>query len=123
MRGKRSVSYILLWFAVSWPQASAAAAPRQASHATLFEGARLIVGDASAPIASSAFLVEDDVFTRVGRQGEIPLPVGAARVDLSGKTVMPALVNVHGHVILAVTGFRFGRIASTAQVRNNDGVI
>lgn len=62
----------------------------------LFEGARLIAGDASAPVEQSAFLVERGVITRVGRKGEISAP-GATRVDLSGKTVMPTLINAHGH--------------------------
>src|SRR5437762_9669865 len=65
--------------------------------ATLFEGARLITGDGSAPIENSAFLVENTQFTRVGRRGQIPLPAGATRVDLSGKTVMPGKVDLHGH--------------------------
>ena len=66
--------------------------------ATLFEGARLIAGDGRAPIESSAFLVENNRFTRVGRKGEIQAPAGAARVDLSGKTVIPALVDAHSHI-------------------------
>src|SRR5687768_14557343 len=49
------------------------------------EGARLIVGDGSAPIENSAFVVEGDSFTWVGRRGERQPPQGAARVDLSGK--------------------------------------
>ena len=65
---------------------------------TVFEGARLIVGDGSAPIESSAFIVEDDRFTEVGRAGELPVPAGAARVDWTGKTVMPAKVDLHGHL-------------------------
>ena len=69
--------------------------------ATVFEGARLIVGDASAPIADSAFLVENGRFTAVGRKGQLKAPAGAARVDLTGKTVMPAIVDAHKH--LAVT--------------------
>jgi imidazolonepropionase-like amidohydrolase len=69
--------------------------------ATLFEGARLIVGDGSAPIADSAFLVENGRFTAVGRKGQLKAPAGAARVDLTGKTVMPAIVDAHKH--LAVT--------------------
>jgi hypothetical protein len=69
--------------------------------ATLFEGARLIVGDGSAPIADSAFLVENGRFTAVGRKGQIKAPAGAARVDLTGKTVMPAIIDAHKH--LAVT--------------------
>lgn len=63
----------------------------------LYEGARLIAGDGSAPIESSAFLVEDSTITRVGSKGEIEAPAGAARVDLTGKTVMPTLVDAHGH--------------------------
>ena len=64
---------------------------------TLFEGARLITGDGSAPIENSAFLVENTQFTRIGRRGQIPLPAGARRVDLTGKTVMPGKVDLHGH--------------------------
>jgi len=64
----------------------------------LFESARLIVGDGKAPIENSAFLVENNRFTRVGKKGEIQLPAGAVRVDLTGKTVMPALIDVHSHL-------------------------
>ncbi len=69
--------------------------------ATVFEGARLIVGDGSAPIADSAFLVENGRFTAVGRKGQLKAPAGAVRVDLTGKTVMPAIIDAHKH--LAVT--------------------
>src|SRR4029077_5211686 len=33
-----------------------------------------------------------------GRRGELQLPAGATRVDLTGKTVMPAMVDLHGHL-------------------------
>jgi imidazolonepropionase-like amidohydrolase len=66
--------------------------------ATWFENARLIVGDGSAAIESSAFLVEGDSFTWVGRKGERQPPAGANRVDLSGKTVIPALIDGHNHM-------------------------
>jgi len=65
---------------------------------TVFEGARLITGDGSAPIEDSAFIVQDSRFFGVGRRGEVQVPAGAARVDLTGKTVMPAKVDVHGHL-------------------------
>jgi imidazolonepropionase-like amidohydrolase len=80
-----------------------APASQGSTGAVLFEGARLIVGDASAPIESSAFLVENDTFTQVGRRGEVQVPAGVTRVDLSGKTVMPAIIEAHGHV-----GYRKG---------------
>jgi len=65
---------------------------------TVYEGARLITGDGSPPIESSAFIVENTRFTRVGRRGELQVPAGAARVDLTGKTVMPTKVDLHGHI-------------------------
>ena len=65
---------------------------------TVFEGARLITGDGSAPIENSAFIVENGRFTQVGRRGEVPVPAGAVRVDLTGKTVMPTMVDLHGHI-------------------------
>jgi len=73
-----------------------AQAPR--SGGVVYEGARLIVGDGGAPIEKSAFLVENGRITAVGRQGEVKTPAGAARVDLAGKTVMPAMINVHVHI-------------------------
>jgi imidazolonepropionase-like amidohydrolase len=64
----------------------------------LFEGARLIVGDRSAPIENSAFLVESSRFTRVGRAADVEAPAGAVRINLTGKTVMPALIDLHSHI-------------------------
>jgi len=63
-----------------------------------FEGARLIVGDGSAPIEHSAFVVEGDTFTWVGTKGQRQPPQGAVRMDLSGKTVMPSLIDGHNHI-------------------------
>jgi imidazolonepropionase-like amidohydrolase len=65
---------------------------------TLFEGATLIVGDGSPPIESSALLVEGRTIRSVGRVGEVDVPQGASRVDLSGKTIMPAFVDPHSHL-------------------------
>ena len=36
--------------------------------------------------------------TAVGVKGAVPVPAGAAHVDLTGKTVMPAMVNAHVHI-------------------------
>src|SRR5262249_41071290 len=73
----------------------AAQARRQA---TWFEGARLIIGDKSPVIETAAFLVEGDSFTWVGKKGERQPPANAVRVDLTGKTVIPALIDGHNHI-------------------------
>src|SRR5205823_4835310 len=78
------------WFASSLAVTLVlAAAAQPARSQTLYQGARLITGDGSV-IENSAFLVRDNLFTQVGRKGEIALPAGGTRVDLTGKTVMPA---------------------------------
>src|SRR5689334_9335575 len=64
----------------------------------LFEGARLIIGDSSAPLVNGAFLIENGRFAAVGPRGSIKAPSGTRRVDVSGKTIMPAMVNVHAHL-------------------------
>jgi imidazolonepropionase-like amidohydrolase len=66
--------------------------------AVLFQNARLIVGDGSPAIETADFLVENGRFTRVGRAGSVQAPAAAARVDLTGKTVIPALVDAHSHI-------------------------
>ena len=69
-----------------------------AGRATVYEGARVIIGTASAPIENAAFVVEGGKFTQVGRAGQVQVPAGAARVDLSGKTVIPAIIDTHTHM-------------------------
>jgi imidazolonepropionase-like amidohydrolase len=70
---------------------------RSANGAVLYEGERLISGDRSPAIASAAMLVENGIITRVGSKGSMAPPRGALRVDLTGKTIMPTLINTHGH--------------------------
>src|SRR5437667_443138 len=81
--------------------------PAPAPAQTLFEGARLITGDGGV-IENSAFLVTGNRISQAGRKGEVPLPSGGKRVDLTGKTVMPALIDAHVHM-----GYRKGLDFST----------
>ena len=94
-RIKRLSSALL--FSAGFILAMAGAAAAQAPTVTVFEGARLITGDGSAPIENSAFVVTNDRITQIGRRGEVTVPPGAKRVDISGKTVMPTMVDLHGH--------------------------
>jgi imidazolonepropionase-like amidohydrolase len=92
-------------------------AAAQPSGTTLFEGARLITGDGSAPIENSAFLVENNRFGKVGRKGQLQAPAGAVRVDLTGKTVMPAIVNAHNHLGWAI--IKTGEIGKDTYSKEN----
>ncbi len=79
---------------------------------TLFEGARLVVGDGTV-LERGAFLVEGSRITGVGAQVEAP--AGARRVDLTGKTVIPAMIDAHAH--LGYEGYT--RWGSDAYSREN----
>jgi imidazolonepropionase-like amidohydrolase len=87
------VAFIFLATALSWRMD----AETRSSGVTVFEGARLIVGDGSVPIENSAFIVANSRFVQVGQRGALKIPVGAAHVDLRGKTVMPTMTDLHGH--------------------------
>ena len=65
---------------------------------TVFEGGRLIIGDGSPPIQDGTFVVDDTQLVQVGRTGEVEVPEGASRVDLTGQTVIPALIDTHTHL-------------------------
>ena len=65
---------------------------------TVFEGARVIAGDGQAPIDNATIVVEGARITQVGRAATVKVPAGANRVSLSGKTVMPTIVDTHVHL-------------------------
>jgi imidazolonepropionase-like amidohydrolase len=81
------------------PAATAPATPAApASTATVYQGARLIVGDGSAPIENASFVVDNGEFVAVG--ANVQAPQGASIVDLGGATVMPTLIDTHVHLSL-----------------------
>ncbi len=59
-------------------------------------GARLITMDGATVIENGTLVVEGNRITAVGRNA--PVPPGAKRIDVAGKTIMPGIVDVHGHV-------------------------
>lgn len=76
---------------------------QRAPRATVYEGARLIDGNGGRAIENAAFVVSDGKFTRVGRKEAVSAPKDAVHVNLTGKTVMPAIVDAHVHL-----GYRKG---------------
>lgn len=89
--------------------------PQQAG-ATVFEGETLITGDGTV-IDNASLVIENDKITRVGKRGEVQVPDGAARIDLNGKTIMPAIIDAHshlGHMVL-----KTGTINKDTYTRDN----
>ena len=73
--------------------ATAAAAQAQT---TAFVGGRVIDGTGKV-IENGTVIITGDTITAVG-PASIAVPAGATRVDLKGKTILPGLINAHGHV-------------------------
>ena len=69
-----------------------------ATTTVVYSGAGLIPGDGSAPVERGVLVVNEGVIIDVGSADTVTAPDGARVVDLSGRTVIPALVNLHGHV-------------------------
>ena len=62
---------------------------------TAFEGARLIVGNGSV-VENATLVIDGNKIVQAG-QG-VAVPAGATRVNLAGKTVMPAIIDTHVHL-------------------------
>jgi imidazolonepropionase-like amidohydrolase len=90
-------SLIVAWWGSASPPAVRAQQPAPQT-ATLLTAARVITGDGAPPIEDGALLIENGRIVRVGRRGDIVVPLNALRVDLAGKTIIPALVDGHSHI-------------------------
>src|SRR3954468_7624845 len=64
---------------------------------TAYEGARLIVGDGRT-IENATLVVDGEKIVQAGPAASVQAPAGATRVNLAGKTVMPAIIDSHVHL-------------------------
>src|SRR6185312_762357 len=78
--------------------AAAWSAQSPASPPVLLEGGRLIVDARQPPIERAALLVDRGRIVSSGPMGSVKAPAGAARVDFTGKTIIPALIDAHVHL-------------------------
>jgi imidazolonepropionase-like amidohydrolase len=85
------------------PSAPAFGTPSQGPSApvpavTAYVGATLIDGTGRAPIADSVIVVEKERITALGDLSDTKVPAGASKVSLSGRYVIPGLINTHVHL-------------------------
>lgn len=78
-----------------------AAAPQTASSEVAFVGATVWVGTTAEPIPNAVMIVRDGRVASILPAEEYPVPEGAEVVDLSGRFIVPGLINAHGHVGMA----------------------
>jgi imidazolonepropionase-like amidohydrolase len=73
-------------------------AARQSSTIVALVGGRVIDGTGAAPVANATVLINNGRIERMGPAASLKIPAGATRVDVTGKTVIPGLINAHGHL-------------------------
>ena len=60
----------------------------------------LLDGYEAPPIHHAAVLIEGDRIVRVGPAASTPIPPDYTVVDTSGRTMLPGMIELHGHLIL-----------------------
>jgi imidazolonepropionase-like amidohydrolase len=76
--------------------AAAQDSPSAAHSLQAWVGARVIDGTGKPAIENATLLVRDARIDAVGKH--VKIPAGAQRIDAKGKTIIPGLINAHGHV-------------------------
>lgn len=70
----------------------------------VLKGARLIDGTGRPAIDNAVLVIDGGRLVAAGKSGSVPIPNGAAVRNVSGKTIMPAIINLHGHLGLSTNG-------------------
>ena len=70
----------------------------------VLKGARLIDGTGRPAVENAVIVVDGDHVVAAGKAGSVTIPKGADVRDLTGKTIVPAVINLHGHLGLSSNG-------------------
>jgi imidazolonepropionase-like amidohydrolase len=89
--------------------------PRQGPPARAFLSARLIDGTDRPAIPNATIVVQDGRIEAAG--ADVAIPPIAERISLAGKTVIPGLINAHGHVG-DTNGLEAGRYSAANVARD-----
>ena len=70
----------------------------EAGDVVVLSGASIFDGTGRPPLERAALLIRGGRIEAVAPAADLAIPDGAARIDVSGKTVIPGLVNAHAHL-------------------------
>ncbi|GAA4242938.1 amidohydrolase family protein [Winogradskyella damuponensis] len=68
------------------------------------KGARLITMEGDEVIENGTIIINSNIIESIGNTSDITIPSDAKVYDVSGKTIMPGMVDAHAHI----GGFRYG---------------
>jgi imidazolonepropionase-like amidohydrolase len=85
----------------------------------VLKGFTLIDGTGRPAAPNSAVIIDSGRIVWVGRAADLKAPAGAETVDLSGKFVMPGIINLHGHLGNTVGLDQDPKLYTRASVEND----
>src|SRR5688572_11127296 len=68
------------------------------SRPLVLDNVRIIDGSGAAPIENGRVVIDGDRIVRAGSSATTSAPAGVETIDLSGRTVMPGLIDSHFHI-------------------------
>jgi imidazolonepropionase-like amidohydrolase len=71
---------------------------RQPAKSLVLDHMRLLDGTGGAPIEDGRIVISGDRVTAAGPAAATPAPSGSEHLDLTGKTVIPGLIDLHFHI-------------------------
>jgi Tol biopolymer transport system component len=73
-------------------------APRRLTRGTLaLRGARVVTMRGDEVIERGTIVITNDRITAVGSEASVRIPQGATVIDVSGKTIVPGMIDMHAH--------------------------
>lgn len=99
MPSNRIVTALVVSALAAFAPGTSSISPQQATAqpATVFRGARLVSGQGTVIAESGTLVVRHGRIAAVGAAAIAP-PADAVVIELAGRTVIPGLINAHGHV-------------------------
>jgi imidazolonepropionase-like amidohydrolase len=93
----RRIAFLCLLFSVGQVFAQPANTIDNSSSVQQFDNARIVIGDGSV-VERGSILIRAGTILAVGPSSSMNAPAGTVSYDLTGKTLIPALVNTHAHL-------------------------
>src|ERR1700722_5141287 len=93
---QRSAVLAAVFFAGVGSFAAAQDSPSAPRQLQAWVGARVSDGTGKPAVENATLLVRDGRIAGVGKR--VKIPAGSQRIDAKGKTIIPGLINAHGHV-------------------------
>jgi imidazolonepropionase-like amidohydrolase len=82
---------------------------------TALIGATVVDVEAGGSLPDAVVLVDGERISAIGRRGELTVPADAKQIDLSGKWLIPGLMNMHVHPALILPGKQENELANESD--------